>query len=115
MSKDAIKAIDSSKDYIKWGTIIALVIITAGSIPDIEIMSVSFTSFDSMATLLLGVGILFFFISIRLNFRERLDGEHIVTTIPSTQSPMSKATYGLFWLFLILFIIRIIILTIRGF
>lgn len=112
MVNEGIRAVVTETNPAKLGIIIASVIIFSSLLPNITIGNFKLIFPDFMFTLFMGITLLAFSMSMKVNMAESYDGRHIVTTIPVSQSPLSKKIQGIAIFFLVLSILRAIVLLI---
>ena len=106
---DRLKLIANESNPAIQGIIISSLIIIAGIFPNIKIANIEiYVPIDSWLLISLGIGLLFYFISIKVNQQSKVDekGEEWIFT-PVRKSPLSKECEKISLIFFLLFLLRI--------
>ena len=105
--------VKNEKDIPKIGLIVSTLIITLSLIPDIKSKLFDLANPYSFQSFLIGVGMFFFFMGIRLNMTNRIEkiGKeyHSFDVLPARYTPLSKACFWISGVISIIFIIFIFI------
>ena len=106
---DRLKLIANEGNPAVQGIILSSLIIIAGIFPHIKITDIEiYVPIDSWLLISLGIGLLFYFISIKVNQQSKVDekGEEWIFT-PVRKSPLSKECEKISLIFFLLFLLRI--------